>query len=86
MGVSGLVVVPDATKEFSAKISDGGKNAAGDDLSLNFGEPDFDLVKPGRIVRYKMDADLGMTGQEGVDELGFMSREIVGSGRYVADC
>ena len=64
MGVSGLVVVPDATKEFSAKISDGGKNAAGDDLSLNFGEPDFDLVKPGRIVRYRIDQDLGMTGQE----------------------
>ena len=39
MGVSGPVVVPDATKDFSARISDGGKNAAGDDLSLNFGEP-----------------------------------------------
>ena len=78
-GSSGLVVVPDITKDFSSKIGDGGENAAGDDLSLNLGEPDFDLVKPRRIGRCNMDADLGMTGQEILDELGFMSREIVGN-------
>jgi hypothetical protein len=76
-GSSGLVVVPDVTQDFSSKIGDGGKNAAGDDLSLNLGEPDLDLVKPGRIGGCKMDADLGMTGQESVDEFGFMSGEIV---------
>ena len=76
-GSSGLVVVPDVTKDFSSEIVDGAKNAAGDDLSLHLGEPDFDLVKPRRIGGCKMDADVGMTGQEVVDELGFMSREIV---------
>ena len=74
---SGLVVMPDITKDFSSKILDGGKDASGDDLSLNFGEPDLDLVKPRRVGGRKMDADLGMTGQKIVDELGFMSREIV---------
>jgi hypothetical protein len=78
-GSSGLVVVPDVTKDFSSEIVEGGKNAAGDDLSLDLGEPDFDLVKPRRIGGCKMEADLGMTGQEIVDELRFMSREIVGN-------
>jgi hypothetical protein len=78
-GSSGLVVVPDVTKDFSSEIVEGGKNAAGDDLSLDLGEPDFDLVKPRRIGGCKMHADLGMTGQEIVDELSFMSREIVGN-------
>jgi hypothetical protein len=78
-GSSGFVIVSDVTQDFSSKIGDGGKNAAGDDLSLNLGEPDFDLVQPGRIGRCKMDADVGMTGQEVLDEFGFMSREIVGN-------
>jgi hypothetical protein len=78
-GSSGLVVVPDVTKDFSSEIVEGGKNAASDDLSLDLGEPDFDLVKPRRIGGCKMEADLGMTGQEIVDELRFMSREIVGN-------
>jgi hypothetical protein len=77
-GSSGFVVVPDVTKDFSSEIADRGKNAAGDKLPLDFSEPDFHLIKPRRIGGRKMDAHLGMTGQEIVDELGFMSREIVG--------
>ena len=73
----GFVVVPDVTKDFSSEISDGGKDASGDDMPLNFGEPDFDLVKPGRVGGCKMNADLGMIGQKVVDEFGFMGREII---------
>ena len=69
--------MPDVTKDFSSEILNGGKDAPGDNLPLDLGEPDFYLVKPRRIGGGKMDADLGMTGQEIVDELGFMSREIV---------
>jgi hypothetical protein len=76
-GSSRLVVVPDVTKDFSAEIVDGGEDASGNELPLDFGEPDFDLVKPRRIGGGKMNADVGMTGQEIVDELGFVSREIV---------
>jgi hypothetical protein len=35
--------MPDIRKDFSSEILDGGKNASGDDLPLNFGKPDFDL-------------------------------------------
>jgi hypothetical protein len=76
-GRSRFVVMPDVTKDFSAKILEGGKDASGDNLPLDLGEPDFDLVQPRRIGGCKMNADLGMTGQEVVDELGFMGREIV---------
>ena len=63
-GSSSLVVVPDVTKDFSSEIVDGGKDASGDNLPLNLGEPDFDLVKPRRIGGCKMHADLGMMGQK----------------------
>jgi hypothetical protein len=39
-----LVVVPDVTKDFSAEIVDGGKDASGDNLPLDLGEPDFDWL------------------------------------------
>jgi hypothetical protein len=45
----------------------------GDNLPLDLGEPDFDLVQPGRKGGCKMNADVG-TGQEVFDELGFMGR------------
>jgi hypothetical protein len=69
--------MPDVTKDFSAEIRHGGKDASGDNLPLDFGEPDRDLVKPRRVGGGKMNADVAMTGQKVVDELGFMSREIV---------
>jgi hypothetical protein len=72
-----LVVMPDVTKDFSAEILHGGKDASGDNLPLDFGEPDLDLVKPRRVGGGKMNADVAMTGQKVIDELGFMSREIV---------
>ena len=75
----GLVVVADVTKDFSSEIVDGGENASSDNLSLNFGEPDFNLVKPRRIGRCKVNVDLGMICQKVLDELGFMGREIVGN-------
>lgn len=76
-GSSSFVIMPDVTKDFSSEIVDGGKDASRDDLSLNFGEPDFDLVKPRRIGGRKMNADLGMMGQKVIDEFSFMGREII---------
>src|SRR5215207_150215 len=76
-GSSSFVVMPDVTKDFSSEIVDGGEDASGNDLPLDFGKPDFDLVKPRRIGGRKMNADLGMMGQKVIDELGFMGREII---------
>jgi hypothetical protein len=69
--------VTDVTKDFSPEIVEGGKDASGDDLPLDLGEPDFDLVKPGSIGGRKMHADLRVLGQKVVNEFGFMGREII---------
>jgi hypothetical protein len=73
----GLIVVTDVAKDFSPEIVEGGKDASGDDLPLDLGEPDFDLIKPGRIGGRKMNAELRMLGQKVVNEFGFMGREII---------
>jgi hypothetical protein len=76
-GSSRFVVVPDVTKDLSAEIVDGGKDASGDNLPLDLGEPDFNLVEPRRVGGCEMNAHLGMMGQEVVDELSLMRREII---------
>ena len=41
----------DVPHELSAQIGDGGEDATGDDVALDPGEPQFDLVEPGRVSR-----------------------------------
>lgn len=72
-----FVVVPDVTKDFSAEIVHGGENAPGDNLPLDLGEPDLDLVQGRRIGGCKIDADLGILGQE----TSFAHRKWSGSSR-----
>jgi hypothetical protein len=76
-GGGSLVVVPDVTNDFSSEIVDGGKDASDDNLPLDLGEADFDLVNPRRIGGCKMHADLRMMGQKVLDELSFRGREVI---------
>ena len=64
-------------QDFSSEIVEGGKNAAGDELSLDRGEPDFDLVKPRRIGWRKMDPHIAMTIDKLPDPGGAMGRKII---------
>jgi len=41
----------DVPHERSAQIADGGEDATGDNVALDPGEPQFDLVEPGRVSR-----------------------------------
>ena len=43
--------------ELSVQIGDGGEDATGDDVALDPGEPQFDLVEPGRISRREVQPD-----------------------------
>jgi len=43
--------------ELSAQIGDGGEDATGDDVALDPGEPQFDLVEPGRVSRREVQPD-----------------------------
>src|SRR5499433_2285204 len=50
-------VLADVPHELSAQIGDGGENATGDDVPLDPGEPQFDLVEPGRVSRREVQPD-----------------------------
>jgi hypothetical protein len=67
-----FVVVPNVAKDLSAEIVHGGKNTPGNDLPLDLGGPNLDLVQPRRIGGGKVNVDLGITRRELVDELGVL--------------
>src|ERR1700752_1280396 len=52
-----LDVSADGPHELSAQIGDGGEDATGDDVALDPGEPQLDLVEPGRISRREVQPD-----------------------------
>ena len=77
-GRRGFVVLLDVANELSRQVSFGSEDSSSDDIALNFGKPDFDLIEPTRIGWRVMDAN----GRIGVEELqntlGFMCAQVVG--------
>jgi hypothetical protein len=49
------------------------------EVSLDLGEPDLDLIKPRGIGRGVMELDVGMGAQKALDGCRFMSRKVVGN-------
>ena len=72
-----LDVLADVPHELSAQIGDGGEDATGDDVPLDPGEPQFDLVEPGRVSRREVQVDRRMASQELGDLLGFVRRQVI---------
>ena len=77
-GSGRLVVIADVAHELSLQIGHRGKDAASDDVTLDLGEPQFDLVEPRAVGRSEVQVNLRMLGKEGLDQFGLVSREIVG--------
>ena len=50
-------ILAEVPHELSAQIGDGGEDATGDDVALDPGEPQFDLVEPGRVSRREVQPD-----------------------------
>ncbi len=76
---AGLFVVgADVAHDFSLEVNLRGEDPAGDEVTLNLGEPNLDLIEPRRVGWRKMDTDVGMVSEEGLDPFGFVCREIVG--------
>ncbi len=73
-----FVVALDVFADFAGEIGLGSKDATGNKVSLDFGEPDFDLIKPGGIGGSEVEADVGMGVQELAHGFGLMGREVVG--------
>ena len=53
------------------------KIAAGDEVSLDFGKPDFDLVEPRGVGGRVMNTHFGMTSQKTTDCLGLMRAQVI---------
>ena len=68
----------DIASDLAGEVGFGGKDAAGDQIALNFGEPDFDLIEPGRVGRCVVELKVGMGGEELRHGLGLVRRKIVG--------
>ena len=67
----------DVAAEFASQVGNRGEDAARDDLAFDLGEPDLDLVKPGRVGGREVKPDSRMLLEELADRLRFMRGEIV---------
>jgi hypothetical protein len=76
----GFVVLTNVAHDFSGEIVLGTEDASGDQVTLDFGEPDFDLIEPGRIGGRVVQGEVGIGLEEFADAFGFMSREVIDDG------
>jgi hypothetical protein len=77
-GESRFVVMADIAHDLSVEVGLGLEDAACNEVSLNLGEPDFDLIEPRGIGRGVMELDVGMGAQKALNACRFMSRKVVG--------
>ena len=68
----------DISTNLASQVGDGCKDAARQDVALDFREPQLDLIQPRRIGGREMQVNVRMREQEGTNGLCFMRREIVG--------
>jgi hypothetical protein len=73
-----FVVATDVADELPIAIFDRDEDAASDDIPLDFGKPDLNLIEPRGVGRCVMDADIRISVEEFPDLGGTMGREIVG--------
>jgi hypothetical protein len=59
-----FVVDSDIASNFAGEVSFGREDATGDQVSLNFGEPDFELIEPRRVSRGVRELNVGMGSEE----------------------
>jgi len=67
----------DVAAEFASQVGNRGEDAACDDLAFDLGEPDLDLIEPGRVRGREVKPDSRMLLEELADRLSFVGGEIV---------
>src|SRR5688500_13501547 len=68
---------PDVAHDLATEIGGRGEDAAADEVALDLGEPDLDLVEPGAVGRRVVDLDGGMFVEPLLHGFGLMSGEVV---------
>src|SRR5258707_1442329 len=77
-GSGGFVVLLDVADQLSGQVSCRSEDPASDDIALDFGKPDLDLIKPTGIGRGVMDPYRWIGLEELENILGFMCAQVVG--------
>ena len=77
-GRRGFVVLLDVADQLSGEISCRSEDPASDDIALDFGKPDLDLIKPAGIGWGVMDLNRWIGLEELENILGFMCAQVVG--------
>ena len=78
-GSGAFVIGADVAHEFAFEVGFGSKNPSGDQVALDLGKPEFDLVEPGGVGGRKVQTDVRMLGKEVCDAFGFVGGEVVGN-------
>jgi hypothetical protein len=68
----------DIAHDLAVEVGLGFEDAACNEISLDLGEPDLDLIKPRGIGRGVMELNVGMGAQKSLNGGSFMSRKVVG--------
>jgi len=77
-GCGGFVVLLDVTDQLSGQVGGGSEDSSSDDIALNFGKPDLDLIEPIGIGRGVMDPYRWIGLEELENILAFMCAQVVG--------
>ena len=64
------VVVSDVSSNLAREVRNGREDSVCDDIALDLGEPQFNLVEPGRVRRREVNVDVGTVIGEVADALG----------------
>src|SRR5260370_8804321 len=76
-GSGGFVVLLDVADQLSGQVSCRSEDPASDDIALDFGKPDLDLIEPAGIGRGVMDSNRWIGLEELENILGFMCAQVV---------
>ena len=71
--------MPDRAHERSFEIGHRGKDATGEDIAFDLGEPPFDLVEPGGVRRGNVQMPPRVRGEDRLDPRGLVRREVIGT-------
>ncbi len=66
------IVVPDIAHELSFEIQHRGKDATGDHITSDLGNPELNLVKPGGVRRGEVQLHRRMLGEKRGDSRGLV--------------
>lgn len=66
----------DVAAQLASQVGDGGECVAGNDITLDFGEPEFELIQQRGIRGREMEADRGILLQELPHQRGFVRKAV----------